>query len=122
LKTLPGPSDQLKTLPGPPNLWLSESYHPRFSQRCAKAKKEATHGGGGKRAKPDEVDELAGMSKAVLQARLVELLGERAAWESVVASSASAFKAKTVLQLKAALRAATPAGAAAGGAAPSESV
>ena len=46
------------------------------------------------------------MSKAVLQARL----------------AASAFKAKTVLQLKAALRAATPAGAAAGGAAPSESV
>ena len=44
------------------------------------------------------------MSKAVLQARLVELLGERAAWESVVASSASAFKAKTVPQLKAALR------------------
>ena len=62
------------------------------------------------------------MSKAVLQARLVELLGERAAWESVVASSASAFKAKTVPQLKAALRAATPMGAAAGGAAPSESV
>jgi hypothetical protein len=47
-------------------------------------------------------------------------------WESVVASSASAFMAKTVLQLKAAMRAATPAGAAAGGAAggatPSESV
>ena len=101
---------------------LSESYHPRFSQCCAKAKKEAAHGGGGKRAKPDEVDELAGMSKAALQAWLVELLGERAAWESVAASSASAFKSKTVVQLKAAMRAATPAGATAGGAAPSESV
>ena len=101
---------------------LSGNYHPRFSQRCAKAKKEAAHGGGSKRTKPDKVDELAGMSKAALHARLVEQFGERAAWESVAALSASAFKAKTVVQLKAAMRAATPAGATAGGAAPSESV
>ena len=98
---------------------LSGNYHPRFSQRCAKAKKEAAHGGGSKRTKPDE---LAGMSKAALHARLVEQLGERAAWESVAALSASAFKAKTVVQLKAAMHTATPAGAAADGATPSESV